>query len=118
MVGVAKPGGTVVIGDLVLKHRPTVQVDYLLPYDTQEAISVVERHGAEVSAVISASDADFERYASHHRHATLVWGREHAEHPDHAEVLAKGEADWTHYLQVIRPHLGWSILVGRRADEL
>jgi SAM-dependent methyltransferase len=113
MAEVVRPGGTVVIGDVILKHRPTVPVDFLLPHDAVETISVVERHGAEVSAIISASDADFERYVSHHRHATLVWGREHEEHPDHAEVLEKSRADWVHYLKVIRPHLGWSIFVGR-----
>lgn len=113
MAAMAKPGGTIVIGDIILRHRPTVPVDYLLPSDTVETISIIERHGAEVSATISASDADFERYASHHRHATLVWGRENVGHPDHAAVLEKGRADWMHYLQVIRPHLGWTIFVGR-----
>lgn len=117
MVAAAKPGGTVVIGDLTLKHRPTVNTHQHLPLDPPDAMGVVERHGAEVSALISASEADFERYASHHRHATLRWAREHPDHPDHAAVLDKSRDDWTYYLRTIRPMLGWTIFVGRKTDE-
>jgi len=76
----------------------------------------VERHGAEVSATISASDADYERYASHHRHATLGWAREHPDHPDHAAVLQKSREDWLMYQKTIRPILGWTVFVGRKKD--
>lgn len=109
-----KPGGKLVIGDLTLKHRPVVQTHQHLPLDAVEMMGVVERHGAEVSALISASDADFERYASHHRHATLRWAREHPDHPDQDEVLDKSRADWGEYLRTIRPLMGWTIYVGRR----
>ncbi len=77
-------------------------------------IGVIDRHDAEVSATISASEADFERYASHHRHATLTWAREHKTHPDHAEVLKKSRDDWLHYQREIRPMLGWTIFVARK----
>jgi len=73
---------------------------------------VVQRHGAEVSALISASDADFERYASHHRHTTLRWVRDNPDHPDRDAVLDKSNDDWGHYLRVIRPTLGWTIFAG------
>ncbi len=69
MVAAAKPGGAVVVGDLTLKHRPAVPTHQHFPLDPVELAAVVQRHGAEVSAMISSSDADFERYASHHRHA-------------------------------------------------
>lgn len=111
-----RPGGSMVIGEMTLKHRPTFPIEAQLPHDALEAIAVIERHGFEVSATISASDADFERYVSHHRQATLAWGREHADHSDHAEVLTKSRADWTHYLKTIRPYFGWTIFVGRRDD--
>ena len=114
MVAAAKPGGAVVIGDLTLKHRPAVYTHQHLPLDPIDAAGVVQRHGAEVSALISASDADFERYASHHRHATLRWAREHPGHPDHDEVLNKSSDDWTYYLRTVRPMLGWTIFVGRK----
>ena len=39
---------------------------------------------------------------------------EHPEHPDHAEVLQKSRLDWTHYQRTIRPHVGWTVFVGRR----
>ena len=74
----------------------------------------MERHGAEVSALISASDADFERYASHHRHATFRWARQHPEHPHHDDVLEKSRADWSEYLRRTRPLLGWTIFVARK----
>ncbi|MEQ1770763.1 MAG: methyltransferase domain-containing protein [Devosia sp.] len=112
MTAAAKPGGAVVIGELTLKHRPTVNTHEHFPLDAIEAMGVVERHGAEVSAMISASDADFERYASHHRHATLRWARDNPGHVDHAAVLEKSRADWTYYLRTIRPLLGWTIFVG------
>jgi cyclopropane fatty-acyl-phospholipid synthase-like methyltransferase len=115
LTAATRPGGTVVIGDLTLKHEPPFRsVSEILPTNAIDTMAVVERHGAEVSAVISASDADFERYVSHHRHSTLRWGREHADHPDHAAVLERSRADWTHYLRIVRPYLGWTIFVARR----
>lgn len=112
MVAATRPGGAVVVGDLTLKHRPAVNTHQHLPLDAIESLGVVQRHGADVSAMISASDADFERYASHHRHATLRWAREHPDHPDHGEVLDKSRAGWDYYLRTIRPMLGWTVLVG------
>ncbi|MEO6014648.1 MAG: methyltransferase domain-containing protein [Devosia sp.] len=114
MVAAAKPGGAVVVGDLTLKHRPIVSGHQHLPLDPVELSGVVQRHGAEVSAMISTSDADFERYASHHRHATLRWARENVTHPDHDDVLQKSSDDWGYYLRTIRPYLGWTIIVGHK----
>jgi SAM-dependent methyltransferase len=114
MTAAAKPGAAIVIGDLTLKHRPVVNTNQHFPLDTVEMIHVVERHGAEVSATISASDADFERYVSHHRHATLRWARENPASPDRDEILQKSAYDWGYYLKTIRPFLGWTIFVGRK----
>ncbi len=114
MAAAAKPGAAIVVGDITLKRRPPVPTGEVLPLDARELASIMERHGAEVSALISASDADFERYVSHHRHATLRWGREHPNHPDQQAVLEKSRTDWTDYLKRIRPWLGWTIFVGRR----
>lgn len=114
MVAAAKPGGRVVIGDMVLRRPPVVPKHEVLPPDTLAMAGIVERHGVEVSATISASEADFERYASHHRHATLTWARENPAHPDHAQVLEKSSADWMFYQRTIRPMLGWAIVVGRK----
>lgn len=114
MAAAAKPGGRLVVGDLTLRHPPAVKRGEVLPLDTVSMMGVVERHGAEVSATISASEADFERYASHHRHATLTWARENPGHPDHAAVLEQSRADWLYYQQTIRPMLGWTIFVGRK----
>ena len=115
MANAAKPGGAVVIGDITLKHRPAVYTHQHLPLDPIDAASVVQRHGAEVSALISASDADFERYASHHRHTTLRWVRDNPDHPDRDAVLDKSNGDWGHYLRVIRPTLGWTIFAGSKS---
>lgn len=111
---VCKPGGSVAIGEPTLRHRPSYPLGIKLPHDAVEAIALIERHGFEVSATISASEADFERYVSHHRQSTLAWGREHPEHPDHADVLKKSRETWQNYLKTIRPHFGWTIFVGRR----
>jgi SAM-dependent methyltransferase len=114
MTAAAKPGAAIVVGDLTLKHRPVVNTHQHFPPDATEVIQVIERHGAEVSAMISASDADFERHVSHHRHATLRWARENPDHPDHDAVLDKSRADWTYYLRTVRPLLGWTIFVARK----
>src|SRR5688572_4430645 len=114
MAAAARPGASIVIGDITLKHRPIVH-DHPLPHDTVEAMAIMERHGAECSATISASEADFERYASHPRHSTLVWARENPDHPETPEVLRKSRADWLNYQREVRPQLGWTIFVGRRA---
>ena len=116
MAAAAKPGASIVVGDITLKHRPLVK-EGPLPNSAIEAMAIIERHGGEVSATISASEADFERYASHHRHSTLVWAREHPDHPDAAEILEKSRADWVHFQTTIRAHLGWTIFVARRADS-
>jgi SAM-dependent methyltransferase len=112
MANAARSGGAVVIGDITLKHRPAVYTHQHLPLDPVDAASIVQRHGVEVSAMISASDADFERYASHHRHTALRWARENLNHPDRDAVLAKSNEDWGHYLRVTRPMLGWTIFAG------
>jgi cyclopropane fatty-acyl-phospholipid synthase-like methyltransferase len=114
MVRAVKQGGAIVVGDLTLKHRPAVNTHQHLPLDSVEFASVFRRHGVEVSALISASDADFERYASHHRHATIRWAIENGDHPDHDEVLNKSADDWNYYLRQIRPYLGWTIVVGHK----
>jgi len=114
MVAATKPGGRVVIGDIVLKHPPAVPKHEVLPPDTLSMIGIVDRHGCDVSATISASEADFERYASHHRHNTVTWARENPDHPDHAAVMEKSQADWMHFQRTIRPMLGWTIVVGRK----
>jgi SAM-dependent methyltransferase len=114
MIAAAKPGAALVTGDLTLKHRPAVYTHEHLPLDPVELAAVVQRHGAEVSALISASDADFERYASHHRHATLRWARENPDHPDHDDVLEKCNADWNYYLKTVRSMLGWTVFVARK----
>lgn len=114
LVAAAKPGGSVVIGEMTLKHHPFSAQDQILPHDALDTIAIIERHGAEVSATISASDADFERYISHHRHASLTWARNNAGHRDHADVLRRSRAEWDYYLKWIRPYLGWTIFVGRK----
>jgi cyclopropane fatty-acyl-phospholipid synthase-like methyltransferase len=114
MAAACKPGGSIVLGDMTLKHRPPSAGKEILPHDALDTIGIVERHGAEVSATISASDADFERYISHHRHSTLRWARENPSDPRQADVLARSRADWNYYLRWIRPHLGWTIFVGRK----
>ena len=114
MVRAVKPGGAVVVADLSLKHRPAAYTHQHLPLDAVELAAVMQRHGVEVSALISASDADFERYESHHRHATIRWAIENRGHPDHDEVLHQSTDHWNYYLRTVRPMLGWTIIVGHK----
>ena len=114
MVRAARPGGRIVFGDLVLRNPPAVPRGDILPPAINDMIAIVERHDTEVSATVSASDADLERYASHQRHATLTWARRNPDHPDHAAVLENSRRNWQHFQQHIRPMLGWSIFVARK----
>lgn len=114
MARFAKPGGAVVVGDLTLRQAPEVKRDERLPNDPVDTAGVVDRHGCDVSAMISSSVADFERYVSHHRHATLRWARDNPNHPDRQAVLDKSRADWNHYLRIVRPYVGWTIYVGQK----
>jgi len=109
-----RPGGTVVVGDLSLKHRPAVDKHQHLPPDAVELAAIMQRHGTEVGAMISASDADFERYASHHRHATVRWMLNHPDHPDREALARRSDDEWTSYLRSTRPYLGWTIVVGHK----
>ena len=101
--------------DLSTKHRPAVNTHEHLPLDATELAAVMQRHDCEVSALISASDADFERYMSHHRHATVRWALTHKDHPDHDEVASRSMDEWNNYLRKVRPYLGWTIVVGHKA---
>jgi hypothetical protein len=85
-----------------------------MPLDATELAAVMQRHDCEVSARISSSDADFERYMSHHRHATVRWALTHKDHPDHDEVAQRSADEWNYYLRTMRPHLGWTIVVGHK----
>jgi SAM-dependent methyltransferase len=115
MVRAVKPGGAVVVGDLSTKHRPAVNTHKHFPLDATELAAVMQRHGCEVSALISASDADFERYMSHHRHATVRWALTHRDHSDHDEVAERSTEEWNYYLRTVRPYLGWTIVVGHKS---
>lgn len=109
-----RSGGALVVGDLVTRHRPAVNTHQHMPPDAAELAGIVQRNDCEVSAMISASEADFERYMSHHRHATVRWLLSHPDHADHDEVARRSSEEWTNYLRVVRPHLGWNIVVGHR----
>nr|AIA14168.1 Methyltransferase domain protein [uncultured bacterium] len=115
MVRAVKPGGAVVVGDLSTRHRPVVNTHQHLPLDATELAAVMQRHGCEVGAMISASDADFEGYRSHHRHATVRWALTHRDHPDHDDVVKRSDEEWSYYLRTVRPYLGWTIIVGHKA---
>ncbi len=112
-----KPGGTVVVGDLSLKHRPAVDKHQHMPPDAVELAAIMQRHGTAVGALISASDADFERYESHHRHATVRWMLSHPGHPDRDDLVRRSNEDWNDYLRNVRPYLGWTIVVGHKTGE-
>ncbi len=108
-----RPGGRMVFGDLVLRNPPAVSRGQVLPPSITDMIAIIERQEAEVTATISASDADFERYASHHRHATLTWARRNPGHMHEASMLETSQQHWAHYQQHVRPMLGWTIFVAR-----
>ena len=115
LAAATKPGGWAVIGDLVLRHRPMFPPDELLPHDLVSANAVATRHGLAVLAVISASEEDFERYACAHWHAINLWAAAHPDDPERSAWLTRARRDWDYYLEFVRPHLGWTVWLCRKA---
>ena len=110
-------GGTVAVGELIEREAaPHARFTHHPPH-VMEAIAIMERHSFAVTALISASDGDFERYASHHHHAVHAWSVANPGHPERAEMLAASKADWQFYLNTIRRYLGWTIFVARRVAD-
>ena len=46
----------------------------------------------------------------------MRWVIQHPGHPDESDVARKSAEDWNYYLKTVRPHLGWTILVGHKAE--
>src|SRR5215217_4626289 len=79
--------------------------------------TALEGHGLALDGLIAASEDDWDRYASASWRAARSWAAANPEDPDRAEILSMTDGFRRRHLRFTRPHLGWAILVARRAVE-
>ncbi len=109
-----RPGGHVVVGDLVLLDPPKFGKLSDFPLELADAAGVFERNDMHVLGIISGTSGDFEHYVGSHRVAIDAWLRDNADHPQAPAVRAETGRSWRDYLERVRPRLGWSIFVARK----
>jgi ubiquinone/menaquinone biosynthesis C-methylase UbiE len=111
----AKPGGTVLIGEVFAKILPLPDD---LPrnrgYEPRSLWTTVEKmqaRGLILRGIVESSIDDWNRYHSLHWQAALDWALEHPDSPDAAGMTepAGKRCDLEFYARVI----GWAILVAR-----
>lgn len=121
MLGALKPSGVLAIGDQFLRVPPPEDVarrEGLSPGDyrtLEESVGILEGHDLALDGVIAGSPEDWDRYASGSWRAAHAWANENTDDPDRAELLSRVAEDRKGYLRFGRHHIGWAILVARRA---
>jgi SAM-dependent methyltransferase len=111
-----RTGGTVAIGEPFWREWPLpqdVDADAFLPLDA--TVARFESAGLATTALIAASEDDWDRYESLHWRAVEEWLAEHPDHPDAGAIREQHDRFRHEYLRVRRGLLGWTIVVGRKA---
>jgi hypothetical protein len=83
----------------------------------EESEAVLEGHGLVLDGVIAGSPEDWDQYASGGWQAAHAWAEANPDDPDRAELLGTVDRDRKEYLRFKRHHMGWAILVARRAVD-
>lgn len=115
-----KPGGVLVIGDVILNSEQAVQEAPVnlagweeLPPTLARRYEQLAAAGMELIGLSVASVDDWDHYTSLMWSAVKRWAALNPDHPDRAEVLAKMLEGQRKYLNWERENLGWAVMVGR-----
>jgi SAM-dependent methyltransferase len=123
MLGALRPSGIMAIGDEYLHAALPEEVaerEGVGPGDyrtLEESEAVLEGHGLVLDGVIAGSPEDWDQYASGGWQAAHAWAEANPDDPDRAELLGTVDRDRKEYLRFKRHHMGWAILVARRAVD-
>ena len=109
-----RPGGHVIVGDLVLLDPPKFGKLADFPLELPDAAGVFERNDMHLLGIISATPGDFEHYVASHRVAVDSWLRDNADHAQAPAMRQETDHNWRDYIERVRPRLGWSIFVARK----
>ncbi|WP_036568123.1 cyclopropane-fatty-acyl-phospholipid synthase family protein [Nocardia sp. BMG51109] len=116
------PGGRVAIGEphLVSDAPPIMTRASDLPPGLSpdslptlaELAAEFDDAGFELTGIVTATTAGFDRYESLHWKSAYGWAVDNPEHPERETVLADSRTFRDLYLRSVRQYLGWSVLVG------
>lgn len=114
LVPALKPGGGIAIGEPYWRAAPPPDADDMGYLDLEETVATFEAAGLAPVGLVAASEDDWDRYESLHWRAVEEWLAGSPGGPDAEELRAEHDHHRRNYVRVIRPHLGWAILVGRK----
>ena len=109
-------GGFAAIGEPFWRQWPLPDGIEDHGYATLDAtVARFEAAGFSTTAIIAASDDDWDRYESLHWRAVEEWLAEHPDDAGAAEFRAQHERRRNDYFAFKRAVLGWAIFVGRKS---
>jgi SAM-dependent methyltransferase len=110
-----RPGGHVAIGEPFWRAWPLPRhVEDLGYLPLRENVDLVEQAGLSLTALIAASQDDWDRYESLHWSSVEDWLAANPDAPEAEEIRRRHEAGRREYLDAHRDLLGWAILAGRK----
>jgi SAM-dependent methyltransferase len=116
LVPSVRPSGYVAIGEPYWRTAPPPGTDAMGYVSLADTVARFERGPLTTIGVIGSSTDDWDRYESLHWRAVEDWLAEQEDGSAEAdEIRNENEGHRRRYLEVGRDHLGWAILVGRKA---
>lgn len=112
LVPAVKRGGSVAIGEPFWREWPLPEPRDDEGYvDLAGTVARFAEAGLALTAIVAASDDDWDRYESLHWRALEEWL---AEHPDEDGIRTRHARHRDEYVAHLRGRFGWAIFVGRR----
>ena len=105
-------GGHVAVGELYRRDPPDGAEDEFV--SLADTVRRFERAGPPVTALITASEQDWDAYESLHWASLEEWLAENADDPGAAEIRAEHEKWKWRYLEHGRAADGWAILAAQK----
>lgn len=112
LVSGVRRGGYVAVGEVYRRASAGAADDEFV--SLAETVRRFERVGPPVTALITASQEDWDAYESLHWASLEEWLAENGDDPGAAEIRAEHARSKWHYLEGGRETDGWAILAGRK----